>query len=99
MSMHRNAEELILEKIEIPSWSTARGVVKVSSVEVEEEDIRQVEEAMIKMAGEGKVDLWTLTMHADGSEMLAASKPGFDLGEELRTRQAWADAKPYESDE
>ena len=53
---------------------------------------------MIKMAGEGKVKLWTLTLHADNSKMLAASKPEFDLGKELAERQAWADAEPYSPD-
>ena len=41
--MSKNVEQSILDKIEIPGWSTARGVVKVSSTEVEEEQIKEVE--------------------------------------------------------
>lgn len=99
MDTTQNMEEMILEKIETPNWSTARGVLKIASGEVSPDEIREIEDVMKSMAKEGKVDLWRLILHADNSEMLAASKPGFDLGEELKQRKAWADAVRYSSDE
>ena len=99
MSTNQNMEEMILEKIEKPNWSTARGVLTYSSAEVDPDEITEIEKVMKNMANEGKVDLWRLVLHTDNTEMLAASKPGFDVGEELKRRKAWAHAVRYSADE
>jgi len=87
-------EEIILERINGPGWVATRGVVRdprtASSAEIGE-----AEQAMKALAERGLVTLWRLILEHDGSQMMAASKPGMELDKILSERGAWARAEPY----
>ncbi len=92
--MEKNIEEIIMERITGPGWVATRGVVRdpraPSSSELEE-----AEQAMKSLAERGLVTLWRLILEQDGSQMMAASRPGMQLDKELEERGAWARAEPY----
>ncbi|MBI5251970.1 MAG: hypothetical protein HY912_20955 [Desulfomonile tiedjei] len=87
-------EEIIMERITGPGWVATRGVVRdprsASSAEIEE-----AEQAMKNLAERGLVTLWRLILEHDGSQMLAAAKPGLQLDKDLEERGAWAKAELY----
>ncbi len=92
--METNFEEIILERIKEPGWVATRGVVRdpraASSAEIEE-----AERVMKSLAERGLVTLWRLILEQDGSQMMAAARPGLQLDKDLEQRGAWAKAEPY----
>lgn len=96
--MSQAMHDLILDKIARTGWTGVRGVAQLHGGEAAQSEIKEIEAVMKDLQRQGKVSVWKLTLHADGSQMMAAAKPGFDLGKELETRQAWADAAPWEEE-
>ncbi|MEW6531303.1 MAG: hypothetical protein AB1473_10725 [Thermodesulfobacteriota bacterium] len=92
---HEELKKAVLTKLEGPGWTTARAVLAIVGSDIDEKETRQVEEAMLELAEDGKVQLWTLILDADKSEMLVAALPGLELDKELEKRQAWAKAVRY----
>ncbi|MBM4326878.1 MAG: hypothetical protein FJ118_06905 [Deltaproteobacteria bacterium] len=88
-------KKAVLIKLEGPGWTTARAVLAIVGGEMDESEMRRVEEAMLELAAEGKVELWRLILDEDKSEVLVAALPGMELDKELERRQAWAMAVRY----
>lgn len=91
-------ERLIMDRITSPGWVTTRGILKDPAGAQDSDEHRAVETAMKKLAKEGKVVLWNLILDNDGIQLLAAAKPGYELGNDLEERGAWAKAVPYVED-
>jgi len=96
---HEELRKAVLTKLEGPGWTTARAVLAIAGSDMDEEETRRVEETMLELAKEGKVQLWTLILDADKSEMLVAALPTLELDKELEKRQAWAKAVRYAAPE
>jgi hypothetical protein len=92
--MEKSFEEIILERIEGPGWVATRGVVRDPRA-ADAAEIEEAEQAMKSLAERGLVTLWRLIIEQDGSQMMAAARPGLQLDKDLEERGAWARAEPY----
>ncbi len=89
-------EEAILRRVASPGWTSVIALLKDPSSGGSEHEVKQVEDAMKRLAEDGKVRLWKLIMeHNEGKELLAASRLDMELDKELEKRGAWASAVPY----
>ena len=97
--MADNTEQEILDRIEIPGWTTTRAVLQDGLDDAPKAAYERIENVMRVMAREGKVCLWRLVYDEGKGELLAAAKTDLDLDKELRERGAWATAErvPVES--
>ena len=96
--MEKSLEQLIVERIERPGWVSTRGILSDPGGESDPKEHARAEEAMKKLAAEGRVVLWRLIIKERGEELLAAARPGFELDRDLKDRGAWAEAVRYEPD-
>jgi hypothetical protein len=67
--------------------------------ELEQEQHREAEEAMKRLAERGLVTLWRLIVQDTEEELMAAARPGLELDRDLEERGAWARAVRYETEE
>ncbi len=95
--MSDELELAILERMQIPGWTTTRAVLQDPNDQLPEEDHRRVREAMERLARRGLVTLWRLKLTRQPVEMLAAAKPELELDKDLEQRGAWATAARIES--
>jgi hypothetical protein len=94
--MEESLEQLIVDRITTPGWVSTRGILRDPGGESDPEENARAEDAMKKLAAEGRVVLWRLIIRDRGEELLAAARPGFDLDKDLKDRGAWAEAVRYE---
>lgn len=97
--MEKSLEQLVMERIDRPGWVSTRGILLDPTGALNQEEHRQAEEAMKRLAEQGLVTLWRLIMQDTEEELLAAARPGLALDKDLEERGAWARAVKYESEE
>jgi hypothetical protein len=85
-------ENKILDRINNPGWVTIRGILIDPSSQSDSEEYLMIEHAMRSLAERGLVTLWRLVLEADGSELMAVSRPNLELDKDLENRGAWAKA-------
>lgn len=91
-------EEMILQRIKSPGWTTTRAMQHDPNEDPTPEELSRIEEVMTNLAKQGKVTLWRLVADHLTSELMAAAKPGLELDRELEERGAWAKAHRIEID-
>jgi hypothetical protein len=94
-----NIEETILKRLKSPGWTTTRALQQNPNEDPSPEELRRIEEAMMRLARQGKVTLWRLVPDHVESELMVAARPGLELDRELEERGAWAKAYRIEIDE
>jgi hypothetical protein len=88
-------ERAILGRTASPGWVTTRGLVQNPAEEPDIQETARIEAAMKRLEKQGLVALWTLKIEHQRTEMLAASRPDYELDKDLERRGAWAKAEPY----
>ncbi len=96
--MSKGIEETIMDRINGPGWVTTRGVLKDPSGQSTEEEVREVEDAMKRLAEKGLLTLWRLKLEYEDAVLLAAARPGLELDKDLEERGAAAKAERYSPD-
>jgi hypothetical protein len=83
----------IRKRIQVPGWTTTRAILGDPAGSLPEDEHNQVAEVMRKMAAEGEVRLWRVTIQSQSSKLTAAARPDMELDTELSQREAWATAE------